>query len=1062
MLENVNFDEAKQSQLPLVELLVNMGYTYISREQALAQRGGDTSKYLLHDIARQSLMAINDYERDGENVKFSEVDVATAVDELEATRVEGLIDTSKDIFHTIMPKTGGKTIEVFADGKRESKSFRYIEFSGGGKNNQYHVTVEYKVTGRETIRCDVVCFVNGIPMAVIENKKSSVGYEKGIDQLIRYQKAEFAQKLFIYPQLLIAADSTNWYYGTTGTPAKFYASWREKEQSEAEINDTIHALIARPIEQTTYTQILRDLNGSTYNVQQLLQREVKPQDIGAYAMLRPERLLDIAKNYVFYDGIHKKVARYQQYFAIHKMLNRVRQIEHNDAGVEKRRGGVVWHTQGSGKSLTMVMFVRALIEDPSIVNPRVVIVTDRKDLDRQIKNTFLNAGLKKKVVQATSGEDLLKRVREKDSSVITTLVHKFQSASNKRAEFEDSDKNIFVLVDEAHRTQGGEANLEMLRTIPNACYIAFTGTPLLREEKTRNKFGDFIDQYTIDDALRDGIVLPLIYEGRYVPLRDDDAQIDRRWDRVSEDLSAKQRYIAEKRANKKAIAENPDRIREICYDVQTHYANRFQGTGLKAQLVAPSKYAALLMQKFFEREGKVNTALVISDENGEISEEDEHKQEIAAYTHEIKEKYQGLQKYEESVIEDFISNPDGVEIIIVVDKLLTGFDAPRNTVLYLARELKDHNLLQAIARVNRLFDNPNPVEAKTSGFIIDYSENAANIDTAMQLFGSYDPNDVKNALIDVDEKIDELQDRYAQLCKVFNGVTLDDQALIEHLRDKPTRAIFDEKVNEFVKVFGECLSLQSFAEKFDSDKIDLYKHEAKKFHNLKRSAALQYGDSVDLRKYELELVKILDENIKAGAAEVLTGEIEITNRDALNRAIEDLGSNKSKAEAIAAQTERRIDQRREQDEALYEKFSQRIKEILEAMHQNKLADIEALKQLRLIDEEVEQKKDSDLPGSMREKPGADILYRNLKAELPMSEEMYEATILEIDAIVRQMATVDWWRNFEAKRKMRLRIDDYLYDVVKVQRSVDISNKQIEKTIDATVLLAENNHAVFGR
>nr|HMM62314.1 DUF3387 domain-containing protein [Candidatus Saccharibacteria bacterium] len=278
----------------------------------------------------------------------------------------------------------------------------------------------------------------------------------------------------------------------------------------------------------------------------------------------------------------------------------------------------------------------------------------------------------------------------------------------------------------------------------------------------------------------------------------------------------------------------------------------------------------------------------------------------------------------------------------------------------------------------------------------------------------------------------------------------------------PTRAIFDEKVNEFVKVFGECLSLQSFAEKFDSDKIDLYKHEAKKFHNLKRSAALQYGDSVDLRKYELELVKILDENIKAGAAEVLTGEIEITNRDALNRAIEDLGSNKSKAEAIAAQTERRIDQRREQDEALYEKFSQRIKEILEAMHQNKLADIEALKQLRLIDEEVEQKKDSDLPGSMREKPGADILYRNLKAELPMSEEMYEATILEIDAIVRQMATVDWWRNFEAKRKMRLRIDDYLYDVVKVQRSVDISNKQIEKTIDATVLLAENNHAVFGR
>lgn len=1062
MLENVNFDEARQSQLPLVELLINMGYTYISREEALAQRGGDTSNFLLHNIARRSLMNINEYERDGQNVKFSEVDVATVVDELESTRVEGLIDTSKDIFHAIMPKTGGKTIEVFADGQRESKSFRYIDFSDGGKNNQYHVTVEYKVTGRETIRCDVVCFVNGIPMVIIENKKSSVGYEKGISQLIRYQRPEYAQKLFIYPQLLIATDSSNWQYGTTGTPAKFYASWREKEQSEAELHESIRALIARHIDQPLYTQILRDLNGSTHNIQQMLQRQIKPQDIGTYAMLRPDRLLDIAKNFVFYDGVQKKVARYQQYFAIHKMLGRIHQIEHSDTGTEKRRGGIIWHTQGSGKSLTMVMFVRALIEDPTIINPRVIIVTDRKDLDRQIKTTFHNAGLKKKVKQATSGEDLLKMVRDQDSAVITTLVHKFKSAGNKRADFVDDDKNIFVLIDEAHRTQGGEANLEMLLTIPNACYIAFTGTPLLKDEKTRNKFGEFIDQYTIDDALRDGIVLPLIYEGRYVPLYDDSVQIDRRWDRVSEDLSAKQRYIAEKRANKKAIAENPDRIREICHDVQKHYGDRFQGTGLKAQLVAPSKYAALIMQKFFESEGKIQTALVISDENGEIAEDDENRQEIATYTREMKAKYQSLQKYEESVIEDFVTNPDGTEIIIVVDKLLTGFDAPRNTVLYLARELKDHNLLQAIARVNRLFDNPNPIEAKTSGFIIDYSENAANIDTAMQLFGSYDPNDVKSALIDVDQKIEELQQKYAQLCDVFNGVPRDDQALIDHLRDKATRTVFDEKVNEFVKVFGECLSLQSFAEKFDTSKIDLYKSEAKKFHNLKRSAALQYGDHVDLHRYELELVKILDQNIKAGAAEILTDEIEITDRDALNKAIEDLGSDASKAEAIAAQTERRIDQRREQDEVLYSKFSQRIKEILEAMREKKMADVEALKQLRLIDDEVEQKKDSNLPESMQTRTGADILYRNLKLDLTLDAETYEMIILELTAIVHRMATVDWWRNFEAKRQMRRQMDDYLYDIVKIQQGISLTNDQIDKIIEATMTLAENNHTTFGQ
>jgi type I restriction enzyme R subunit len=1057
MLENVDFDEAKQSQLPLVEMLVNMGYTYLSREEALAQRGGDTSKYLLHDIVRESLMNINSYENVGKQLHFSEADVASVVDELETMRLEGIIDTSREVTHMIMPKIGGKTIEVFADGRRESKSFRYIDFSKDGKNNQFHVTVEYKVTGKETIRCDVVCFVNGIPMAIIENKKSSVDVQKAIAQLIRYQKPEYVPKLFIYSQLLVAANGFNWLYGTTGTPSKFYASWREKETSEAEVEKRIKEIIAKPIDPKLYTQILRDLNGFTAGRAQMQSRAVKPQDIGAYSMLRPERLLNIAKNFVFYDGPDKKVARYQQYFAIHKMLTRVHQTETVSDGSKKRSGGVVWHTQGSGKSLTMVLFVRALIEDPTIANPRIIIVTDRKDLDRQIKNTFKNAGLKKAVRQAKSGEDLLRLVHDKDSAVITTLVHKFQSASNKRADFYDRDSNIFVLVDEAHRTQGGEANLEMLRTIPNACYIAFTGTPLLKDEKTRNKFGDFIDQYTIDDALQDNIVLPLIYEGRYVPLYDDAKQIDRRWDRVSENLTAKQRYIAERTAKKKVIAENPDGIREICHDIQKHYIERFQGTGLKAQLVAPSKYTALTMQKFFEHEGKIKTALVISDENGEIAEEDENRQAIDHYQKEMKVRYQNLQKYEEAVIADFVNNPDGIEIIIVVDKLLTGFDAPRNTVLYLAKELKDHNLLQAIARVNRLFDNDSPTASKTSGFIIDYSENAANIHTAMQLFGNYEPGDVKSALIDVNEKIEELQQKYGQLCDIFNGVSVDDQALLEHLRDEPTRRTFDDKVNEFINVFAECLSLQSFADKFDASKIDLYKREAKKFQNLKKSAALQYGDHVDLRKYQLELIKILDENIKAGETEILTDEIEITDREKLNQAIEGLGNDKSKAEAIAAQTARHISERREQDEVLYDRFSQRIKGILQAMHEKKMADIEALKQLRLLADEVEQKKDSDLPDKLRAVVGADIMYRNLREVIAMKNNAdYERAVLALTNVIQQSATVDWWRNYETKRQMRSKLDDYLYEDLHLT-----DYAQIEKIIDVAMNLAENNHELYG-
>lgn len=1065
MLERVNFDEAKQSQLILVELLINLGYTYISAEDALKQRGGDTSKFLLQDIARSSLMRINGYEHAGQHYQFSEKDIATAVDELENIRVEGLIDTSKEVYDIIMPKSGGKTVRTYHDGDYVSKDMRFVDFEHPD-NNDFHVTVEYRVTGKESIRCDIVCFVNGIPFVVIENKKSSEDIQKALSQLRRYQQPESCQKLFIYPQLLIGANSSDFLYGTTDTPNKFFANWREKEWGKAAFDETIRTLIAKPIDRSIYAQLLADLNGATSGHVQKTNRGIKEQDRGTVAVLEKGRLLDIAKNFVLYDGGVKKVMRYQQYFAIHKMLHRVDEMEPAERGGTKRRGGIVWHTQGSGKSLTMVMFVRALIEDSNIVNPRVIVVTDRKDLDRQIKATFKNAGLKKDIKQAKSGEDLLDRIRTQDSAVITTLVHKFGSASRKRADFVDTDSNIFVLVDEAHRSHSNgspssvvSASLEMRRTIPNACYIAFTGTPLLKSEKSQQQFGAFIDKYTIDDALADHIVLPLIYEGRYVDLRQDSEEIDRLGDRVMEDLSAKQKYILQRDIEKRALHENKRRIKEIFYDIETHYVNRFQGTGLKAQIVAPSKYAAMLLQDYFEASGKVSTALVISDENGDPPEDDEHKIEVDRFLKRIKANHRSLQAYEEQVISSFINSEDGIEILIVVDKLLTGFDAPRNTVLYLARELRDHNLLQAIARVNRLFENSDFTD-KTTGFIIDYSENAQNIHSAMQLFGNYDEKDVKSALIDVSEKVKELQSSYYQLCDMFRGVPLDDQALLEHLRDEPTRKEFNGKLNEFLRIFSECLDLKDFADKFGP--VDEYKAELKKFHNLKKSAALQYGDQVDLRKYRLELVKVLDDNVKAAAAEIMTEEIKITDRQRLQEAIDDLASDTSKAEAIAAQTTRRITERREEDPELYDRFSKRINAIIEEMRQKKLADVEALKQLRLIADEAEDKKDKELPKEIAGRQGADILYRNLEDKLYLIHDktLYAKVILELTQVLRRSATVDWWRSFEVKRKMRSQLDDYLYDVVKVGYGIELTYEQIESIIDTVITLAENNHQTF--
>jgi type I restriction enzyme R subunit len=746
--------------------------------------------------------------------------------------------------------------------------------------------------------------------------------------------------------------------------------------------------------------------------------------------------------------------RYQQFFAINRALKRIEEKEPTSHG-ERRKGGIIWHTQGSGKSLTMVMFVRALIEDPRIINPRILIVTDRKDLDRQILGTFQNAGLKKKVKQARSGEHLLDLIQYKDTSVVTTLIHKFQSASRRRADFVDDDQNIFVLIDEAHRSQQGDANIEMNRTIPNACYIAFTGTPLLKHEQSQNKFGSFIDKYTIDDALEDNIVLPLIYEGRYVDLHQDKNEIDRLVDRLTANMSDIQKKHLQKNAEKQ-IKDNPKRIAEIAYDIERHYTKRFQGYGLKAQIVAPSKFSAMLFQKYFKDSGKLNTALVISDENGIIDDKDEHKKEVEGYLKEIKDKYQSLLSYEKEVIDSFKYNDEGVEILIVVDKLLTGFDAPRNTVLYLAKELRDHNLLQAIARVNRLYDNP--VLPKTAGFIIDYSENAQNIHTAMQLFGNYDENDVKGALIDVNEKIQDLEASYGELHDIFSGIQRDDEAYIQHLNDDPTRKEFYAALNKFMKEFGECMVLQDFAHEFED--LDIYRCELKKFMELRKTATLMHEELVDFSKYKNALVKIMDDNIKAAEAELLTEEINITDKELFDRAIEEIGSDKSKAEAIAAQTKRTITEKFNNDPEFYGKFSKKISEILDAMRAKKLVDIEALKQLKLITDEVLHKKDDTLPSIVAETPGADILYRNLRGDLDLKEVTYIKTVLDIYQVLNKNARVDWWKNHEMKRVMRNNIDDYLYDEVKVKLGVDLTAYQIDSIVDDVMKLAENNYEIF--
>lgn len=1054
-----NFDEARQSQLAAVELLINMGYTYLPCSEVQRLRAGDEGKFILREMAFEFLSKINAFEYKGQQHKFNDKNVYDAIDELENVQLEGLQDTAKKVYHMIMTN-GGKTLREMVDGRISSHNFRFVDFAHP-ENNAFHVAVEFPVKGKqEDIRPDIVCFVNGIPFAIIENKKSGTDVKEALDQMNRNQRPERAPKLFIYPQLLIATNTEQCLYGTTGTPNKFYAAWKEKDIDPKVLDTEIQKLIQTPVTRETYVQLCHDLNGETINHIQLTDRLTTEQDRGLYGLLRPERLLSLSRHFVLFDAGTKKIARYPQFFALYRMLKRV---EHELPGVNgnKREGGIVWHTQGSGKSLTMVLFVKALIESAHIDNPRIIVVTDRIDLDRQISETFRNCNLKKDVVQASTGKHLLTLIKEKNPAVITSLVHKFESASKTRAGFTDEDKNLFVLIDEAHRTQGGMANAEMRRAIPNACFIAFTGTPLLKKEKSNNQFGSFIDKYTIDDALTDGVILPLIYEGRFAEMTQNQEKVDRHTERITQGLNQTEVRELQKFINSKVLKSNPHRIGEIAYDIEDHFCSQFQGTGLKAQLVAPSKFSAIKFHEIFKASGRIKSAVIISETQVKDEETDDHKREVTDFLAKVAADYSGLESYEEKVINSFKDDPDGVEMLIVVDKLLTGFDAPRNTVLYLTKDLRDHNLLQAIARVNRLFDNTK--RPKTAGFIIDYSQNAQNIKTAMDLFGSYDKEDVRRALIDTAQKIEELEDSYDALETLLKGVEnkKDSESYIQYLADEQKRDQFYKEFRAFVKNLDECLSLHEFANKFRN--LDMYKRELKRYAELRKSAQLKYADKKDLSEYKTQLVKILDEYVDAEKVEMLTGQININDKAAFDEALEDLGSHKSKAEAIAAQMQRTITEKAHADPEFYNQFSAKIEKILAEMRTGKLADVEALKRMKEMRDHMVEKKDESLPSKITAVPGADIFYRNLRhnfEKVGLSEDAFCQIILDIVAILKKEAIIDWQRQADTQRVMKSKIDDYLYDEVQKKRKVALDNETIRDILDRALALAIENSELF--
>lgn len=1048
--------EDPQSQIPAIQLLANMGWAYLTPKHALDIRGGKRGNVLLEGILVPHLRKLNRIQYKGRTEPFSEGNILSAVEAMRSVPYDGLIRTNEKIYDLLCL---GKSLPQSVDGDVKSFSLRYIDWENPD-NNVYHVTEEFEVerTGsHETRRPDIVLFVNGIPLVVIECKSPHLKepLEQAVSQQIRNQKEDEIPCLFLYSQTLFALAVNEARFGTTGTAMKFWSVWNEPDLDE----ERLKYLVNKPISEETEEYIFETREESVreqFTEYKRTGRLITKQDRMIFSLCRPERLLEIAFQYILYDAGEKKIARSQQYFCVNKTLERVKTLDEDG----KRRGGVVWHTQGSGKSLTMVMLAKALALDSEIKNPRIVLVTDRVDLDDQIYNTFRHCG--KEPVQAKTGAHLLELLKDPRNEIITTVIDKFEASKRKR-DARLSDPNIFVLVDEGHRSQYGPRHVSMRGALPRGCFIGFTGTPLMKIEKkdTMKRFGPLIDTYTIDKAVRDKAVVPLLYEGRDVPQYVDEKAIDQWFEKETENLTDKQKAdLKRKFSTADQINKAEQKVKMIAWDVSRHFKDAWQGTGFKAQLAAPDKATALLYKKYFDLFGIVKTEVLISGPDEREGNEDiygENRKKVQTFWKRMMDRYGNEKEYNRQLINSFKTGEEP-EIIIVVSKLLTGFDAPRNAVFYLTKDMKEHTLLQAIARVNRVY------EGKEYGYVIDYYGVLGELDKAMDLYsslGEFDREDLVGAITDLSEETAKLPQKYSDLWDVFKGVKnkRDQEEYERLLADEALRDRFYERLSEFARALQVSLSSIKFIEKTPEERVERYKRDLKFFMNLRQSVRRRYAEAVDFREYEQRIQKLIDTHIGAGEVEQLTPLVNIFDEEAFSGEVEKLHGATSKADMIASQTKRTIEEKWEEDPAFYRRLSVMLEDAILAFRQHRNSDLEYLNRNIKIMNSARNRTGDDIPEELRNEEAARAFYGIVREELGgifENEVKFKKPGIEIsrgiDKIIRNLRIVDWQNNTDIKNRMRTEIEDFLFEV-KEKYGFTLSFDEIDKIMEDSLAVA---------
>ena len=920
-----------------------------------------------------------------------------------------------------------------------SKPTRTIQLINWAEPEQNHFAIaeEVSLRGNHERRPDLILYVNGIAIGLIELKNSRVSIGDGIRQSLSNQKPEFNEWFFSTIQFIFAGNDTEGLsYGTIGTPEKYFLSWKEDENID-----------------------------EGYKLDKYLKR-----------LCNKHRLIELMYDFILFDGGIKKLPRAHQYFGVKAAQEHVKQ----------RKGGIIWHTQGSGKSIVMVILAKWILENNA--NTRVAIITDRDELDKQIERVFTDVG--EMIKRSKSGRELLKQLGEAQPRLLCSLVHKFgrKDVDNFNAFIKDLEAQpsptvgeIFVFVDECHRTQSGRLHRVMKAIMPNAVFMGFTGTPLLKKDKATSQevFGGYIHTYKFSEGVEDGVILDLVYEARDIDqhLGSED-QVDAWFDAKTKGLNDWQKEELKNHwGTMQKVLSSKSRMERIVNDLVMDFSvkPRLSGERGNALLVASSIYEATKYYSLFQHTPFKNRCAVVTSYNpyaGDVSLEEtgantESDKQFIYNTYEelLKDIVPTGGKTKTEVYEDrakalFTKQPVNMKLLVVVDKLLTGFDAPPCTYLYIDKSMQDHGLFQAICRVNRLDGDD-----KEFGYIVDYKDLFSKVENAIAVYASEldttadgaDPQILLKDRLELGrERLDNALETLAMLCEPVEPPKGELEYIQYFCGNTEIASDLEEKEPQRTALYLGTVSLvRSFANIADeldsagysSADIEIMKKQIDWYLKLRDTIRKASGETLDLKSYEADMRMLIDMFIEADRPRTISpfGDLSLLElivktgiADAINNQLGGLRGNKEAiAETIENNVRRKIIKEHLNDPAYYEKMSKLLDELIAARRAKALDYEEYLKRIAELAKKVEVGVEDETPKTLNTQAKRALYNNIMKMRTPANQvadagnsfndqDVILELALKIDAVIKEVRP-DGWRGIIPRENV---IKEGLYSVLK--------------------------------